>query len=134
MYFTCYLIGFTWEYTRVSHVITWEFTCISHVISSVSHVITHVFHMLSYRFHMGIYTCFTCDHMEIYMHFTYYLIGFTWEYTRVSHAITWKYTRGVTIHRYGSIQCMTIRCIDATRKISISVKRHLYFDNVHIFT
>ncbi len=155
MHFTCYLIGITWKYTRVSHAITWEFTCISHVISSVSHVITHLFHMLSHRFHMGIYTCFTCDHMEIYMHFTYYLIGFTWEYTRftcdhtcilrylisftweytrVSHAITWKYTRGVTIHRYGSIQCMTIRCIDATRKISISVKRHLYFDNVHIFT
>ncbi len=30
-------------------------------------------------------------------------------------------TRDVTIHQYGSIQCMTIRCIDATRKISISV-------------
>ncbi len=32
--------------------------------------------------------------------------------------------RGVTIHRYDryiSIQCMTIRCIDTTRKISISV-------------
>ncbi len=29
--------------------------------------------------------------------------------------------RGVMIHRYGSIQCMTIRCIDVKRKISISV-------------
>ncbi len=28
----------------------------------------------------------------------------------------WLPIRGVTIHRYGSIQCMTIRCIDATCK------------------
>ncbi len=44
--------------------------------------------------------------------------------------------RGVTIHRYMidiSIQCMMIRCIDATRKISIFVKRHFYFATVHIF-
>ncbi len=33
---------------------------------------------------------------------------------------TWASIRGVTIHRSGSIQCMTIRCIDATSKISIS--------------
>ncbi len=160
IYSTCYLIGFTWEYTRVSHGNLHVFHMLSHRFHMgiytcfTCDLILHAFHMLSHRFHMGIYTCFTCDlilhafhmlshriHMGLYTCFTcvthiFHMLSHRF-HMGIYTCFTWEYTRGVTIHLYGSIyryKCMTIRCIDATSKISISVKRHLYFDTVHIFT